>query len=142
MLPLPFNSALSTPRLHLKDHAPRVEVVRYTPDRKRQLVGPQGEVIRAIETLYKCDIDLDEEGVAYIFSPDPTCAREAKQLVAELVADIEAGDVYTSTVIEVKDFGAIVEVLRGQEAVLHMSELTHSKDVFAKGVKKLLALGQ
>jgi len=60
--------------------------------------------------------------------------------VQELVSDIQEGEVYTATVIEIKDFGVVVEVLRGKEGLLHMSEISHR--LSNKGLTDLLAVGQ
>jgi polyribonucleotide nucleotidyltransferase len=66
-----------------------------------------------------------------IFGRDPDKVAEAHRHVQELVADIREGEVYTATVVEVKDFGAVLEVLRGKEGLLHVSEISHRLVCFA-----------
>ncbi len=79
------------------------------------------------------------QGKVTIFGRDPTKVAEAHRHVQELVADIREGEVYRATVIEVKDFGAVLEVLRGKEGLLHVSEISHKLD---RPPVELLAVGQ
>ena len=113
-----------------KATAPRVEVVRFDPNRKRDLVGPGGAVLRQLEDRYGVELDLTQEGQCLLFGTDREMVRKAKMTVMELVADVKVGEVYTGTVIETKDFGAVLELLRNKEGLLHVSEMitTNSSD--------------
>lgn len=116
------------PRQVLKDSTPRVEVVRFDPLRKRDLIGPGGAVLRQLEDRYGVSIDLTQEGQCLLFGANPDMVREAKASVMDLVADVEEGGIYTCTVIEIKDFGAILEALRNKEGLLHVSEISEEFD--------------
>lgn len=111
------------PRLTLKDSAPRVEVVRFDPMRKKDLIGPGGAVLRQLEDRFDVSLDLTQEGQCLLFGQDKTAVADAKAAVMDLVADVEEGQVYTGTVIEIKDYGAVVELLRNKEGLLHVSEI-------------------
>jgi polyribonucleotide nucleotidyltransferase len=111
-----------------KQSAPRVEVVRFDPLRKRDLVGPGGVVLRQLEDRYGVSLDLTQEGQCLLFGPNREMVEKAKWTVMDLVADVVEGEVYTGTVIEVKDFGAIIELLRNKEGLLHISELSTDND--------------
>ena len=111
------------PRPSLKSTAPRVEVIAFDPNRKRDLVGPGGAVLRQLEDRFDISLDLSQEGRCIIFG-SPTSVSKAKRVIMDLVSDVEVGGVYEGTVIEVKDFGAVVELLRNKEGLLHVSELT------------------
>lgn len=115
-------------RPELKQSAPRVEVVRFNPLRKRDLVGPGGIVLRQLEDRYGVSIDLTQEGQCLLFGPNRQMVEKAKWTVMDLVADLVEGEVYTGTVIEIKDFGAIIELLRNKEGLLHISELSTDDD--------------
>ena len=95
--------------------------------RKKHLFGPGGEMLRYIQSEYRCQVDLGEEGRAYIFGTDAALVNEASVLVQDLVGEIKQGDTYIGEVLEMKDFGALVKLTRAQEAILHVSELTHDK---------------
>jgi polyribonucleotide nucleotidyltransferase len=111
------------PRPALKESAPRVEVVRFDPIRKRDLVGPGGAVLRQLEDRFQVSLDLSQDGQCLLFGRDREMVSKAKSAVMDLVADVEEGQVYEGTVIELKDFGAILELLRNKEGLLHVSEL-------------------
>jgi polyribonucleotide nucleotidyltransferase len=111
-----------------KESAPRVEVVRFDPQRKRDLVGPGGAVLRQLEDRYGVSLDLTQEGQCLLFGANRENVEQAKWTVMDLVADVVQGEVYTGTVIEIKDFGAIVELLRNKEGLLHVSELSADDD--------------
>ncbi|CAB9496319.1 Polyribonucleotide nucleotidyltransferase [Seminavis robusta] len=110
-------------RTSLKDTAPRVEILRFDPQRKRDLVGPGGAVLRQIEDRYETSLDLTQDGQCLLFGSDKDLVAKAKSVVADLVADVVEGEIYDGTIVEIKDFGAIVELLRNKEGLLHVSEL-------------------
>jgi len=112
------------PRPSLKKSAPRVEVVRFDPMRKRDLVGPGGAVLKQIEERYGVSIDLSQEGQCLLFGENHEMVTNAKLTVRDLVADIEEGQLYEGTIIEIKDHGVIVELLRNKEGLLHVSEIS------------------
>ncbi|GKY97292.1 hypothetical protein MPSEU_000687600 [Mayamaea pseudoterrestris] len=116
------------PRAELKESAPRVEVIHFDPQRKRDAVGPGGIVLRQIEDRYGVSLDLTQEGRCLIFGSSRDMVQKAKIIIMDLVSDVAIGDVYMGTVIEVKDFGAIIELLRNKEGLLHVSEIIGEGD--------------
>eukprot|EP00978_Attheya_sp_CCMP212_P016364 scaffold42800_cov52-Attheya_sp.AAC.5 len=112
------------PRKHLKLSAPRVAIVRFDPLRKRDLIGPGGAVLRQMEDRFGISLDLTQEGQCLLYGQDADLVAKARSAVMDLVADVEEGEIYEGTVIEIKDFGAIVELLRNKEGLLHVSELS------------------
>jgi polyribonucleotide nucleotidyltransferase len=137
-----MNKAIAAPRIDIQDSALRAEIVRYDPERKRHLVGPGGEMIRHIETTYDCSVDADEEGVVYIYGKDKGKVAEATELVQDLVVVVAVGNVHMAEVLELKDFGAFVKITRAQEALLHISEISHDPTLLKKPINELLAVGQ
>jgi polyribonucleotide nucleotidyltransferase len=122
-----------SPRSSLKETAPRVAIVRFDPLRKRDLIGPGGAVLRQLEDRFGVSIDLSQEGQCLLFGADREMVEKGKNAVMELVADVEEGEVYEGTVIEIKDFGAIIELLRNKEGLLHVSELSNEIESHPKG---------
>lgn len=116
------------PRPAYKDSAPRVEVIAFDPKRKKDLIGPGGAVLRQLENRYGVSLDLTQDGRCLLFGDDRILVAQAKAAIMDLVADVVEGQVYTGTVIELKDFGAIIELLRNKEGILHVSELTPGVD--------------
>ncbi len=111
------------PRPELKPSSPRVEVVRFDPMRKKDLLGPGGAVIRQMEDRFNVSLDLTQEGQCLLFGEDREMVRKARVAVMDLVSDVEVGEVYEGTVIEIRDFGVIIELLRNKEGLCHVSEM-------------------
>ena len=101
------------PRKMLKSSAPRVEIIRFDPIRKRDLVGHGGAVLRQLEDRFGISLDLSQEGQCLLYSDNADMVTKAKAAIMDLVSDIEEGEVYEGTVIELRDFGAVVELLVG-----------------------------
>ena len=116
------------PRRGLKATAPRVEVIRFDPIRKRDLIGPSGAVLKQLEDNFGVSLDLSQEGQCLLHGSNSELVGKAKKVIMDLVSDIEEGGIYDGTVIEVLDFGAVVELLRNKEGLLHVSELTNDED--------------
>ena len=132
------------PRASLKYTAPRVEIVRFDPNRKRDLVGPGGSVLRQLEDRFDVSLDLSQDGRCLIFGPHSSVPN-ARNVIMDLVSEVEEGCVYEGTVVEIKDFGAVIELLRNKEGLLHVSELTDTMDKHPGGnlgaVKEHLKVG-
>jgi polyribonucleotide nucleotidyltransferase len=117
------------PRADLKSTAPRVEIVRFDPVRKRDLLGPGGVVIRQMEDRFNVSLDLTQEGQCLLFGDDVAMVKKARAAVMDLVSDVEVGLTYEGTVIELRDFGAIIELLRNKEGLCHISELATREEI-------------
>jgi polyribonucleotide nucleotidyltransferase len=137
-----------SPRAELKPSAPRVEVVRFDPMRKKDLLGPGGTVIRQMEDRFNVSLDLTQEGRCLLFGDDQEMVRKARVAVMDLVSDVEVGETYEGTIIEVRDFGVIVELLRNKEGLCHVSEMA-SRDAIKRHpqgaiglVKSMVRVGQ
>ena len=116
------------PRSSMKKTAPRVEVVRFDPLRKRDLIGPGGAVLRQLEDRFGVYLDLSQEGQCLLHGRDSEMVSMAKAAVMDLVADVEEGEVYKGTVIEIKDFGAVIELLvRLSQLGLYCSSILNRK---------------
>jgi polyribonucleotide nucleotidyltransferase len=109
-------------RSELKPSAPRSSVVTFDPARKKDLLGPGGVVIRQMEDRFNVSLDLTQEGQCLLFGDDREMVRKAKAAVMDLVSDVEVGVTYEGTIIEIRDFGVIIELLRNKEGLCHVSE--------------------
>ena len=119
---------LKEPRREPKAHAPRVERLIFERDRLPDLVGPRGRTLRDIENRYRCAVETAIDGEAIIFALDKFDARAARAHVAEIVADIQVGDKLHGVVTDVREFGALVKLLRNREGLLHISEFDGHPD--------------
>lgn len=86
-------------------------------------------VIRQMEDRFNVSLDLTQEGQCLLYGDDKEMVRAAKNAVMDLVSDVEVGGVYEGTVIEIRDFGAIIELLRNKEGLLHVSGLAKKGEI-------------
>jgi polyribonucleotide nucleotidyltransferase len=126
------------PRPQLSRYAPRVQVIQIKPDRIRDVIGPGGKVIRAIQETTSTKIDIDDTGRVTIFSPDGDALARAQQMVQELTQEAELDRIYLGKVKRITDFGAFVEIFPGTDGLIHISHLAEARvekvtDVVSEG---------
>jgi len=126
------------PRAELSRYAPRVKMITIKPDRIRDVIGPGGKVIRAIQDTTGTKIDIDDSGIVTIFSPDTDALERAEAMVQELTQEAELDRVYLGKVKRITDFGAFVEIFPGTDGLIHISHLAEGRvekvtDVVSEG---------
>jgi polyribonucleotide nucleotidyltransferase len=118
-----MSEVLSQPREGLALHAPRIYTIHVKPDKIREVIGPGGKVIRSIVDQTGVKIDINDDGSINIASIDETSAQEAIEIIRGITAEPELGKLYTGKVKRIVDFGAFVEILPGNEGLLHISQI-------------------
>ncbi|MEM9417661.1 MAG: polyribonucleotide nucleotidyltransferase [Planctomycetota bacterium] len=122
----------------LSPHAPRMLSTTIHPEKIGKLIGPGGKTIRAIQENSGATIEVEEDGTVYISAVGGGKAEKALEEVEKLCAEVKEGALYTGTVTSVKDFGAFIEVIPGQDGLCHISEL---KDGFVDKVSDVVSVG-
>ena len=127
-----------TSRGELSRYAPRVSSLVVKPDRIRDIIGPGGKVIRAIQETTGTKVDIDDTGIVTIFSPDGDALAQAQAMIEELTQEAELDRVYLGKVKRITDFGAFVEIFPGTDGLIHISHLAEGRvdkvtDVVAEG---------
>ena len=102
---------------------PRIETVQIPVDKIGAVIGPGGKIIRGIQEDTGATIDINEDGTVFIATSDGNSARIARERIQALTESPEVGRIYTGKVTGVKDFGAFVEILPGQDGMVHISQL-------------------
>ncbi len=120
-----MNACISEPKPDVSKHAPRIKVITINREKIGALIGPGGSIIRGITEATGAQIDIDDDGKVSIFAVNEESMNKALDAVRNITAEIEVGKIYRATVVGIKDFGAIVEILPGQEALLHISEMAN-----------------
>lgn len=118
-----MDKTISTPRAELSKYAPRVAVIEINPEKIGALIGPQGKVINGIIEKTGVAIDIDDNGLVFITSDNPTSMEQAKKLVMQITYEAKPGDEFTGKVTRLLDFGALVEYLPGKDGLVHVSEI-------------------
>ena len=130
--------AISETRTELADHAPRISTVKIDPEQIGMIIGKGGETIRGLEADYEVQIDIEEDGTILIYATDGTKARDAIEAIESITKEPEVGDTYTGKVVKTTDFGAFVELKKGTDGLLHVSNVGpgrvgHIEDVISRG---------
>ncbi len=118
---------LPEPREEINKWAPRITTVKVKPDQIRVIIGPGGKTIKGIVEQTGCSVNVEDDGTVAVAGSDPDAVKRALQIIEGLTAEPEVGKTYHGTVKRIVDFGAFVEILPGNEALLHVSEIAHER---------------
>ncbi len=118
-----MNETIASPRANLSPFAPRILTIQINPDKIRDVIGPGGKVINEITAQTGVKIDIEDSGLIFVTSTDEASSQKALEWIKNLTHEITAGEVYQGKVTRIINFGAFVEILPGQEGLVHISEL-------------------
>ena len=133
-----LTSTIAEPRKELSPYAPKIEMISIHPDKIKVVIGRGGETINSIIDETGVKIDIDQEGHVSIASTDAAMIQRAKEIIEDLTREIEVGQVYEGTVRRIEKFGAFVEIAKGKDGLVHISELAHER---VGKVEDVLSLG-
>ena len=120
-------SVLAAPREALSPYAPRIEKLKIDPDKIGAVIGKGGEVINKITSETGAEVDIKEDGLITIASPNGESIEKALAWIKSLVEEPEVGKIYQGKVVSIKDFGAFVNILPGIDGMLHISQLSDKR---------------
>ncbi len=118
-----MRETISEPRPELSPYAPRITILKIDPEKIGDLIGPGGKHIRHIIEETGVKIDVEDDGTVYVASTDSASSERAIRMIRELTEEPEVGKIYTGRVVRITDYGAFVEILPGQEGLVHISQL-------------------
>ncbi|MBN2448909.1 MAG: polyribonucleotide nucleotidyltransferase [Lentisphaeria bacterium] len=133
-----MDACIAAPRPEMSPFAPKIVSLKINPEKIGALIGPGGKVIRGICESTGASIDVEDDGTVNIFAANADALKAARDQVDAVTAEVEIGRVYRGVVKTVKEFGAFVEVLPGQEGLVHISELA---DYRVKSVEDICKVG-
>ncbi|MEM8774683.1 MAG: polyribonucleotide nucleotidyltransferase [Pseudomonadota bacterium] len=119
-------------------HAPRIETMNIPTDKIREVIGSGGKVIREIVEVSGAKVDINDDGVIKIASPNGEAIQKAYDMIHSIVAEPEEGHIYKGTVVKIVDFGAFVNFFGKRDGLVHVSQienrrLNHPSDVLKEG---------
>ena len=119
-------------------HAPRIEMMQIPTDKIREVIGSGGKVIREIVEVSGAKVDINDEGLIKIASPNGESIQKAYDMIHSIVAEPEEGKVYKGKVVKIVDFGAFVNFFGKRDGLVHVSQienrrLNHPSDVLKEG---------
>lgn len=122
-----MNDCISTPSEEMSKYAPKIFTMQILPEKIREVIGPGGKVINKIIDETGVKIDTFDDGRIAITADSRENGERAKEMINEIVKEIEVGEIYSGVITTITNFGAFVELIKGKEGLLHISNMTHER---------------
>lgn len=131
---------LTEPREDISKYAPRIMTVQIKPEKVREVIGPGGKVINKIIDETGVKIDTADDGLITVTASDTASGQQAIDMINEIVKEVEVGEIYDGRVTRLMKFGCFVELVKGKEGLVHISQLANERvekveDVVKEGDK-------
>ena len=118
-----MNGAISEPREKLAPHAPRIESIQIDPEKIGAVIGKGGETIRALSEEFEAEIDIDDDGTVRIYAASGELVDACVERIQSMTKEAEVGDKFKGKVVKTTAFGAFVELAKGTDGLLHISNV-------------------
>ena len=122
-----MEAALNAPREKISRYAPVIATIEINPDKIRDVIGPGGKMIRAIQADTNTRIEIDDSGLVKIAATSQEEGDAALDRVREITAEPEVGAIYEGKVVKIMDFGAFVQIMPGTDGLVHISQLANHR---------------
>ena len=138
-----MEETIKEPRPEISPYAPKILSIQINPDKIRDVIGPGGKVIRAIQLETDTRIDINDSGLVKILGVNEESGEKALKMIREIVREAEVGAIYEGTVRKIMDFGAFVEIFPGTDGLVHISQLDSRRvnrvtDILKEGDKVMV----
>ena len=130
-------ATIAEPKSELSPYAPKILTMSIHPDKIRDVIGPSGKQINKIIDETGVKIDIEQDGSVYISSTDAEMNEKAKSIIEDLVREVEVGQIYLGKVKRIEKFGAFVELFKGKDGLVHISELQETRTNKVEDVVKI-----
>ena len=131
--------AIDAPRAEVSQYAPRMTSVKIPVSKIGAVIGPGGKTIRGIIEETGAQVDVQDDGTVFVSSVDGDAAKRAVEMIENLTKEAKIGDIYTGKVVRIMGFGAFVQILPGQDGMVHISELSDHR---VESVEDEIEMGQ
>jgi len=119
-----ISEAMPGPRQELSAWAPRITAIKIDPDKIGMVIGKGGETIRALEADFEVEISIEDDGTVSVYGVQGEKADQCVERIRSMTKDVEVGDTYMGAkVVKTTTFGAFVELAKGVDGLLHISNL-------------------
>lgn len=132
-----ITDTLAAPREELSPYAPKIEMIQINPAKIKDVIGKGGETINGIIEETGVKIDIDQDGNVSIASSDIEMIRKAIKIIEDLTKEIEVGQVYLGKVVRIEKFGAFVNLAKGKDGLLHISQISNERVEKVEDVLKM-----
>lgn len=128
-----MESIIPEPRKELSEYAPKIEQIYINPDKIKDVIGKGGEMItkiileasnvKSVNDINAVKVELEDDGRVIIYHKDKSIIEKTKQMIENVVKEVEEGKIYVGKVVKIEDFGCFVELWPGCEGLVHISHL-------------------
>ncbi len=118
-----MDKVISGPRAELSRYAPRISTIQIDPEKIGLLIGKGGETIRALQEEFEAQIDVSDEGQVLVYASDGERGDALVDRIRAMTKEVEIGDEFTGKVVKTTTFGAFVELSKGTDGLLHISNI-------------------
>jgi polyribonucleotide nucleotidyltransferase len=115
--------AIEAPREQMSQHAPRIETIKIDPEKIGAVIGKGGETIRGMQEEFEAEIDIDDDGSVRVYAPTGAQVDACIQRIETMTRDAKIGDEFKGKVVKTTTFGAFVELVKGTDGLLHISNV-------------------
>ncbi len=122
-----IKKAIPEPRKDISPYAPRIATLKIDPEKIGTVIGPKGKTINEIIEKTEVALDIEDSGVISITSENKEAIERAINWIKDLIREVKEGEIFQGKVIKIMSFGAVVEILPGQEGLVHISEIADKR---------------
>jgi polyribonucleotide nucleotidyltransferase len=124
-------ATIQGPREQLSQFAPRIQTIQIDPSQIGLLIGKGGETIRGLAEEFESQIDVNDDGQVLIYSANGDLGDALLERIRMMMKEVEVGDEYVGKVVKTTTFGAFVELAKGTDGLLHISNVSPGQRVEA-----------
>lgn len=132
-----LTSTIAAPREELSQYAPKIEMIQIEPSKIKDVIGKGGDTINGIIDETGVKIDIDQDGKVSIASADAEMIKKAIKIIEDLTKEVKVGEVYLGKVVRIEKFGAFVNLIKGKDGLVHISQLANDRVNKVEDVVKL-----
>jgi polyribonucleotide nucleotidyltransferase len=120
---------IDSPRTELSKHAPRISTIQIDPEKIGLLIGKGGETVRALQEDFDAQIDIGDDGQVLVYAADGERGDALVDRIRAMTKEVEVGDEFTGKVVKTTTFGAFVELSKGTDGLLHISNVAPGRRI-------------
>jgi polyribonucleotide nucleotidyltransferase len=124
-----MGAVIDAPRSELSKYAPGIASVQIDPEKIGLLIGKGGETIRALQEEYESQIDVNDEGMVLVYASDRERGDALVERIRSMTKEVEVGDEFTGKVVKTTTFGAFIELAKGTDGLLHISNVAPGRRI-------------
>ena len=124
-----MQKVIEHPRPELSKHAPRISSIKIDPEKIGLLIGKGGETIRALQEEFESQIDVNDEGQVLVYASNGELGDALVDRIRSMTKEVEIGDEFTGKVVKTTTFGAFVELAKGTDGLLHISNVAPGRRI-------------